>query len=67
MKLTDEIRNYPVTKALPFELMKTSEEYYVLGVLKYCDPNQFGNLHKSEAPDLQDEEGFLGHIYYGKY
>lgn len=60
MELTDEIRNYTVTKALPFELMKTSEEYYVLGVLKYCNPIQFGNLHKSEAPDLQDREGFLG-------
>lgn len=60
LNITDEIRNYEVTAALPFELMKRSEEYRVLAILKYCFPQQFAKLHKAESPDLQDEENSLG-------
>ena len=60
LDLTDEIRNYEVKNALSSELIKLSEEYYTLAVLKYCLPQQFAKLHKSESPDLQDEDTSLG-------
>lgn len=60
LNLTDEIRNYKVTTALPSELAKLYEEYHALAVLKYCSPQQFSKLHKAESPDLQDEENSLG-------
>lgn len=60
MILRDEIRNYPVTKPLPSELIKTSEEYRTLAILKYSFPDRFSKLHKDESPDLQDSIGEIG-------
>ena len=59
MNLRDEIRNFQVTKALSTELIKTSREYKALAILKYSFPDCFSNLHKAEAPDLQDDDGSL--------
>lgn len=60
MHFSEEIRNYEVMTALPFKDIKTSREYFALGVLKYSFPDQFSNLKKGKAPDLQDMEGSLG-------
>lgn len=60
MYLTDEIRNYEVTTALPIEKIKTSREYYALAVLKYSFPEQFAGLRKGETPDLQDVDRNIG-------
>jgi hypothetical protein len=40
--------------------IKTSQEYYVLAVLKYAFPERFSGLQKSETPDLQDVKKSLG-------
>lgn len=58
--LTEEIRNYQVSSALPAETIKYSREYQVLAILKYSFGNEFGCLHKGEGPDLQDSEGNIG-------
>ena len=60
MHFSEEIRNYEVMTALPSKDIKTSREYFALSVLKYSFPDQFSNLKKGEAPDLQDMEGSLG-------
>lgn len=60
MNITDEIKNFQVTTALPAELIKTSREYTTLAILKYSFPDCFSTLHKAESPDLQDDEGKLG-------
>ena len=60
MLIRDEIRNFPVTKPLPSELIKKSEEYTTLAILKYALPERFSMLHKDESPDLQDTDGKLG-------
>ena len=60
MRLTDEIRDYQVTAALPSEIIKTAREYEALAVLKFSFPDFFSDLHKDEAPDLQDPGGVLG-------
>ncbi len=60
MILSDEIRNFQVSSPLPAEKIKTSREYVVLAILKYSFPERFTNLHKAEAPDLQDVKSNLG-------
>ena len=60
MKLTDNIRNYTFNTSLKPEQHKTYREYEALAVLKYSFPELFSNLHKAEAPDLQDSEGSIG-------
>ena len=51
---------------LPSEDHKTYREYEALAMLKYLLPEQFANLHKAEAPDLQDTEHSLGvEVTYG--
>ena len=56
----DEIRNFSVTKPLPSGLIKKSEEYKALAILKYSFPDCFSKLHKDESPDLQDSDGDIG-------
>ena len=58
--LSDKIHNYQVKHVLSQELIKTSQEYYVLAVLKYAFPERFSGLQKSETPDLQDVKKSLG-------
>ena len=60
MHLTNEIRNYEVTTALPVEDIKTSREYYALATLKFAFPEQFSELFKGESPDLQDVNRKVG-------
>ena len=57
---SDRILNYTVDSGLASNQIKNSREYYVLALLKHLFPDQFSLLHKSESPDLQDSEGFLG-------
>lgn len=60
MDLSDEIRNYQVSSPLSAEKIKTSREYKVLAILKYSFPERFADLHKGEAPDLQDVKSNTG-------
>ena len=56
MKLTASIRNYQFTNSLQASQHKTYREYEALAVLKFSFPELFSNLHKAEAPDLQDSD-----------
>lgn len=60
MIIRDEIMTFLFTKPLPSGLIKTSEEYTALAILKYALPERFSTLHKDESPDLQDTDGKLG-------
>lgn len=60
MILTDEIRCFSVSSALPPEKIKTYREYWALAVLKYSFEEKYSKLHKAESPDLQDDDGELG-------
>lgn len=60
MILSDKIRNFDVIEPLPSEAHKTCREYEALAMLKFLLSEQFENLHKADAPDLQDPEHSLG-------
>lgn len=55
MKITtDLVKNNKFTSPIKASLLKHSQEYRVLGTLRYLYPQKFISMTTGESPDLQD-------------
>ncbi|MDE5716601.1 MAG: hypothetical protein K2I53_03095 [Lachnospiraceae bacterium] len=57
---TDRIKNKQFAMPIKSELLKHSQEYRALAILRYLFPNRFEKMVTGEAPDLQDNENDIG-------
>ena len=54
------LSEYEFGKPIAPQLLKYSNEYYALAVLRYLFPGKYDDLEKSEAPDFQNGSHSLG-------
>ena len=57
---TDLVKNRIFNSAIVPSLLKHSNEYKVLAVLRYFYPEKYNTMIHSEAPDLQDPTNGIG-------
>lgn len=56
---TDLIRNKKFKRAISDELLKESQEYTVLAVLRYLFPGKYEQMKHADKPDLQDKNNSI--------
>lgn len=57
---TENIKNKNIDGSIEAEKLKHSQEYLVLGTLRYLYPNKFNDMALDESPDLQDRKNNIG-------
>lgn len=51
---TDLVKNYTFTSSIKASILKHSQEYKVLAILRYLYPEKYNTMISAETPDLQD-------------
>ena len=57
---TERVCRKKYSEAIEPELLKHSQEYYVLAVLRYLCGSKYQNSVLSESPDIQDKSSLIG-------
>ncbi len=57
---TEKIKNKEYNGAISSELVKVSQEYRVLAVLRYLFPGEYDQMEHGDKPDLQDTINHIG-------
>lgn len=55
MVITDRVKNKVFTEYMDTKLFTAKIEYEAIAFIKHCFGQRFGNLYRSDAPDIQDK------------